>query len=889
MALRDGSTVHVRPVRASDEPFLAEFFAALSPESRAFRFFSAGASVKDAARITVDVDYESRFGLVATRDDEDHLVAQATYASTGPGRAEVAFAIADELAGNGVATILLAHLAEVAADNGISLFEADVQLGNRRMVEVFRESGFPVESSSVPGAIHLEFPTSFSADAVDRFEQRDRLAAAAAVRSFLEPRAVAIVGASRRRGTIGGEVFHNMLDAGFGGVVYPVNPAAEVIQAVRAYPSVSDIPGEVDLAVIAVPAESVAEAARACARKGVPAIVVISAGFAEVGEDGAERQRELLEICREAGIRLIGPNCLGILNTAVAGSFNATFAPSMPPRGNVGFATQSGALGLALIDLAEDRRLGVSSFASIGNRADVTANDLLEYWEEDESTEVALLYIESFSDPRRFARVARRIGRKKPNVVVKSGRSAAGARATESHTGALLSASDVTVDALFDQVGVIRTESLSELLDVASLLANQPLPAGPRVGIITNAGGPAIMCADACEAVGLEVPAIPAEVRASMAEGLSREASLVNPVDMIATASAEQYRSTITTLGEWKGIDALIVIFIRPLLTRAEDVAEAVRAACSELTRPIPVLGAFMSTHDHEAMAGKGGIPSFRYPEDAARSLGRVMRHVEWRAQPYEEPAGFADAEEDRAAEAIARGLARGGGWLGIEEVTELLTCYGIAMPEWRLVDDSVAAGHAAEEMGGRVALKAVGPAIVHKTDLHAVRIGLAGAADVSWAAVHMDEALSAAGVERRFIVQEMVEGGTELLIGVVSDPLFGPVLACGAGGTQAELLKDVAVRICPLSAREASEMIRSLAIYPLLTGFRGAAGADLAALEGVLLRIGAMVEAHHEIAELDLNPVVAGPEGAMAVDARIRVADAPPPRPWPSTWKAES
>ena len=331
MALRDGSTVHVRPVRASDEPFLAEFFAALSPESRAFRFFSAGASVKDAARITVDVDYESRFGLVATRDDEDHLVAQGTYASTGPGRAEVAFAIADELAGNGVATILLAHLAEVAADNGISLFEADVQLGNRRMVEVFRESGFPVESSSVPGAIHLEFPTSFSADAVDRFEQRDRLAAAAAVRSFLEPRAVAIVGASRRRGTIGGEVFHNMLDAGFGGVVYPVNPAAEVVQAVRAYPSVSDIPGEVDLAVIAVPAESVAEAARACARKGVPAIVVISAGFAEVGEDGAERQRELLEICREAGIRLIGPNCLGILNTAVAGSFNATFAPSMPP------------------------------------------------------------------------------------------------------------------------------------------------------------------------------------------------------------------------------------------------------------------------------------------------------------------------------------------------------------------------------------------------------------------------------------------------------------------------------------------------------------------------------------------------------------------------------
>jgi acyl-CoA synthetase (NDP forming) len=608
-----------------------------------------------------------------------------------------------------------------------------------------------------------------------------------------------------------------------------------------------------------------------------------------VAEEGAERQRHLLEICREAGIRLIGPNCLGILNTAPEGSFNATFAPSMPPPGSIGFVTQSGALGLALIDLAEDRSLGVSSFASIGNRADVTANDLLEYWEDDERTRVALLYIESFSNPHRFSRVARRIGRQKPIVVVKSGRSSAGARASESHTGALISASDVTVDALFDQVGVIRTDSLAELLDVASLLANQPLPAGPRVGIITNAGGPGIMCADACEAAGLEVPTLPDQVQASLAEGLAPEASLANPVDMIATASAEQYRRTITTLAEWEGIEALIVIFIRPLLTRAEDVAEAVRAACRDLSRQIPVQGVFMSAHDHAAMAAAGGVPAHLYPEDAVRALGRVMRHVEWRAQPHEEPAAIAGADVDRATAVIAKALARGGGWLGLEEITDLLGCYGVAMPEWRSVTDSVAAGHAAEELGGRVALKAAGPAIVHKTDLDAVRVGLEGAAEVSWAAVEMDEALSGAGVERQsFIVQSMVEVGTELLVGVVSDPVFGPVLACGAGGTQAELLKDVTVRICPLTAHEADEMIRSLAIYPLLTGFRGAPEADLESLQGLLLRIGAMVDAHHEIVELDLNPVMAGPQGAVAVDARIRVEAAAPPRPWPSTWKID-
>jgi acetyl coenzyme A synthetase (ADP forming)-like protein len=887
VVLRDGSTVHLRPVRGEDEAALLGLFEGLGEDSRMFRFFSGASDLGAAAEQLADVDYEQRYGLVATRGDGSRLVGHGTYMGTAPGRAEVAFAIADELQGQGLGTILLAHLAEVAGESGVEVFFAEVLPRNHRMVEVFRESGFPVETSSEPGAIHVELPTAFDGDAVESFEERDRLAAEAAVRRFLRPRSVAVIGASRRRGTVGGEVFHNLLESRFEGVVHPVNPASDVVQSVRAYRHVADVPGEVDLAVIAVPPQAAIEAARECGAKDVSSLIVLSAGFAEVGAEGSELQRRLVETCRETGMRLIGPNCLGVIANGEGGGLNASFAPGTPPSGNVGFVTQSGALGLALIDLAADRGLGVSSFASIGNRADITGNDLLEYWEADPDTDVALLYIESFSDPARFSRVARRAGREMPIVVVKSGRSVAGERATGSHTGALLSASDVTVDALFEQAGVIRTETLAELLDVASLLSSQPLPAGPRVGILTNAGGPGIMCADACEAAGLEVPELPGKVRAALAEHLPAAAGLANPVDMIATASAEQYRRSIATLSAWDGIDALIVIFIRPLLTRAEEVAGAVRTALGEMERRIPVQAVFMSSGDREAMAAGGGIPTYVYPEDAARTLGRAMKHVRWRERPAEGPADFPDVRRDEAAATIARALAEEGDWLGMEDTAQLLDCYGIATPPWRLAADPAAAGHAAEALGGRVALKAQGAAILHKTDLGAVRTGLADPTAVAGAAVQMDEALANAGIEREsFLVQAMADGGVELLVGIAGDPSFGPVLACGAGGTRAELHPDVAVRICPVSAGEAGEMIRSLAIFPLLTGFRGQPAADLAALEELLLRVSAMVDAHREIAELDLNPVIAGPSGAVAVDARTRLRPAKAPRPWPSTWQ---
>ena len=886
VTLRDGSTVRVRPIRTEDRGGILAFLRGLSSESLAFRFFSGGADLEGLSAWAVDVDYVERFGLVVVRGPEGRIVGHGSYARIDGTSAEVALAIADELQGLGLGTILIAHLAEAASEHGFALFQAEVLPDNHRMIEVFRESGFPVETASVPGSIHIELPTSFSAAARERFERREQIAAAAAVKAFLGPRSVAVIGASRERGTVGGEIFHNLIDAGFQGVVYPVNPGAEVVQSVRAYPNVRAIPGDVELGVVAVPGEAVTGVARECAEKGVASLVVISAGFAEVGGAGVDRQRDLVEVCRAAGMRLIGPNCLGILTTDPEVALNATFAPGRPPAGNVGFLTQSGALGLALIDLASDRGLGLSAFASIGNRADITGNDFLEHWEQDERTEVELLYIESFSDPRRFSRVARRVGARKPIVVVKSGRSKAGARATSSHTGALIAASDVTVDALFDQAGVIRADSLADMLDVASLLASQPLPPGPRVGILTNAGGPGIMCADACEAAGLEVPAVPASVQEELSGFLAPEASLGNPVDMIATATADHYRRSISVLAGWDGIDALIVIFVRPLLTKAEDVAQEIRRALQERPRELPVQAVFMSARDHASIVQAGGVPAYMYPEDAARALARVARHAAWRRRPLEEPFSLAGAREDEAAAVIADALRSGPGWLDFESVAALLDCYGIAVAEWQFAEDPVAAGRIAVELGGEVVLKAVAPELVHKTEAGAVETGLTGEREVTGAAALMDAELAQAGRQReRFLVQRMIQQGVEMLVGVVTDAVFGPVVACGAGGVQTEIMRDVAVRLAPLSPREAGEMIRSLAIFPLLTGYRGSPAADLSSLEQLVLGVSALVDAHHEVAELDLNPVIAGPHGAIVVDARVRIETAAPVRPWPAAY----
>jgi len=550
--------------------------------------------------------------------------------------------------------------------------------------------------------------------------------------------------------------------------------------------------------------------------------------------------------------------------------------------------SQSGGLGIALLEGARDLGIGISSFVSVGNKADVSGNDLLSYWEQDPATRVAVLYLESFGNPRKFARVARRICRVKPVVAVKSGRGRAGARAAGSHTGALVSASDVTVDALFAQAGVIRTDTMSELFDVTRLLAAQPVPQGRRVGILTNVGGPGILCADACEEHGLEVVELPGAVRERLRAVAAPQASLANPVDLLAAATPEQFGRALEELAEHPGLDALVVIYIRPGLGSAgAEVAERIRSVAARREVPMPVAMVLMSADDRRealASAGPGSPPVFEFPEAAALALARAARYGEWLRRPPGRVPDLPDARPERAAALLSEAVVGGAEWLPAAAVASLLECYGLPLVETRSAPTPADAGRAAHELGGAVALKAQAPGLIHKTDVGAVRLGLAGAPSVEDEARAMARRLAAAGHEvTGFLVQPMVAGGVEMLVGATADPQFGPVVACGLGGTGAEIHADAAVRLTPLSDLDARAMVRELRAFPLLAGYRGAAPGDVAALEDVVLRVAAMAHAHAQIVELDCNPVSVSARGAVILDARVRVAPAPAPAPWPS------
>jgi acetate---CoA ligase (ADP-forming) len=892
IVLRDGSTVHVRPVRAEDKAAIRAFLEGVSPDSIAFRFFGT-INLNWVTDWAVDVDYADRFALIVETGSPRRIIAHAAYIRLGrpsgaqpqgvaSGTAEVAFLVADAWQRKGISTILLAHLAAVAEQHGIDSFCAQVLPANHRMIDVFRNSGFPIELRSTPDAIEIELPTSLSEEAVASFEERERVASVAAVRAFLRPSSVAVIGASRRRDSIGGQLLHNLLSAEFVGPVYAVNNSADVVQSLPAYDSVCDVPGRVELAVVAVPADKVVGVARECAQAGVRALLVISAGFAEAGDDGARRQHELVSVCRDAGIRIVGPNCLGVINTSPEIKLNATFAPHPATPGRVGFMSQSGGLGIAIIEAASRVGVGLSSFVSVGNKVDISGNDMLQYWEQDPSTDVGLLYLESFGEPRKFARIAPWFGRSKPLIAVKSGRSTAGARATSSHTGALLSASDVTVDAFFDQAGVVRTDTLGEMLAVAALLAAQPVPRGDRVAIVTNGGGPGIMCADACQAAGADVPELPADVRARLAEFLPSEASPRNPVDLIATASAEDYARTLRTIIQSGACDAIVAVFVPALVTRAADVGRAIREV-AEADPGVPIAAVFMTDDGPPAELTEGDIrvPGYAFPEDAARAMSLAAKHGRWRARPQQSPPVLDGIRAHEAAAIISRELSSGADWLSQGSVVELASCYGLPLVEMRVasgIDDAVAA---AAELGTPVALKAIAPGLLHKRDAGGVRLGLDGPDAVRAGAKDIDAAITRSGFAMDgLVVQPMVAAGVELIVGMVHDPSFGPVVACGAGGAAAELLQDVAVRITPITELDAREMLRSLRTFPLLDGYRRAPRCDIAAIEDTLLRVGAMVEAHPEIVELDCNPLIAGPSGVAIVDARLRIKEAPPARP---------
>ena len=716
------------------------FLTDLSPESRMFRFFSGGANLADAARRGTDVDYADRYGVVAVAGDGRMVLAHGMYARDGDSSAEVAFAVADRLHGEGIASTMLAHLTQAARSVGIERFVADVLPENHRMVAVFRDSGFEVTVRSEPDALIITMPTELGAGAQRRYDERDAVAAAAAVERVLRPRAVAVVGASARAGSVGGAILRNVLGAGFTGEVHAVSIRGGALEGLVAHRSVRDVPGALDLAVVAVPADAVLDVARDCAAKGVRALVVVSAGFGESGARGSGRQRELLRICRAAGMRLVGPNCLGVINTDPAVCLNASFGSSQPPPGRVAFMSQSGALGIAVIDAAKEEGFGLSSFVSVGNKADLSSNDFLAFWDRDDGTDVILLYLESFGNPRRFSRVARKVASRKPIVAVKGGRSAVGARAASSHTGALLAASDATVDALFAQAGVVRTDTLGELFDVAGLLATQPPPAGRRVGIVTNGGGLGILCADACQTAGLDVAPTPTAVQLTLREELPEGAAVGNPLDLLAGASAPQFARAIDQLASSGAVDSIIVLYVPPLVSDPEAVAGAVREAASRAL--VPVIAVFAMPEAPEPVRG---LPCFRFPEDAVRALGRAAGYGAWRAAPAGRVPEL-EVDDARAAAIIARALSRGPGWLAPEEATALLDCYGIAQPPRELVADGAAAAAFARRHHCPIALKGVADGLVHRSDAGAVAVGLSGPRTIARAADAMAASMEAAG-----------------------------------------------------------------------------------------------------------------------------------------------
>jgi acetyl coenzyme A synthetase (ADP forming)-like protein len=575
--LRDGGSIHIRAMRADDKQRLLDHFSRLSAQSVYFRFFRAKKRLTDAELVQfTELDFARNAALVATlgQGENEKIIGVGRYAVVDAegARAEVAFAVADDFQGRGVGTLLLEHLAPIARSHGISEFEADVLGENNRMLEMFAQSGFGVKRSMEDGIFHVTFPTEETEQVIEASLARERVAAARSVRAILNPTSVAIVGASRHPGTIGAALVSNVKRNSFAGAIYPINPQAGEIAGLRAYPSVTAVAAPIDLAIIAVPAAAVEQTVAECASVGVRGVVIISAGFAEVSADGRAAQQRLKDLARASGMRMVGPNCMGILNTDPAVSLNGTFAPAWPPAGNIGMLSQSGALGLAILDYLRTYNIGISTFVSAGNKADVSSNDLLCYWADDPRTQVIVLYLESFGNPRKFARIAPEIARHKPIVAVKSGRSAAGTRAASSHTAALASL-DVAVDALFEQAGVIRTRTLEELFDVAALLSTQPIPAGPRVGVVTNAGGPGIMLADACEAQGLKLPELSTATLTRLRSFLPPQAGLSNPIDMIASATPDQYVQTIEAVGADPNIDALVAIYIPPLITKPEEVA----------------------------------------------------------------------------------------------------------------------------------------------------------------------------------------------------------------------------------------------------------------------------------------------------------------------------
>ncbi|WTP62669.1 GNAT family N-acetyltransferase [Streptomyces phaeochromogenes] len=837
--VRTGRSTFVRPIRPEDADRLVAFVGGLSRATLAYR--SLGPVIRardDVIRRGAYVDYLNELALVALAGDEIAGLVRYVRDTEDPEHAEVTFTIRDDDQSEGFGRLLLEHIAAAARARGIRVLKADVLADNTRMINVFLGSGYRVESGPPGQIVHFDIAVDPQAQAVARAERREHTAVRRSLRPLLEPRSVAVIGANRRPLTIGHELVANLLRGGFRGSVFPVNPRAGQVAGARAYPSVRELPEPPDLALIAVRAEAVPEVVRECAAAGVKAVVVVSTGFGETGAAGRSTELELSRFARASGMRLVGPNCMGVVNTTPAARLAATFSPALPTPGRVAMSSQSGPLGLAVLDLARRLRLGFSGFVSVGHAVDVSTNDLLQWWEEDPETSVILLHVETFGNPRRFARIARRVAPRKPIIAVHPGhaghaghaqttgqvdsgvpgssdrRGKSAGRADPSGPADSAGPSDSAVSSLFAQSGVIRTRSLQELFDAALLLAHQPPPPGNRVAVITNAGGPAALTVGACAASGLSVPPLGERTREKLRAALGPGAEAANPADLTPMATASHYRQALDAVLADDGIDAAIVLFMPPLADKPDEVAAAILDA-AEAAPAKPVVASFLGGAGVADLLHRGElvVPTYAFPESAAASLGHAAAYQAWRSTPAGVVPDLPGVDTDRARSLLA-GCAPGP--VSPRLAAELLDSYGIAVRD-------------TEPGSGPGSLPSSGPG-----------------------------------------------SGLDAFLSVGADPVFGPVVAFGLTGDYADLMADVAHRVTPLSDRDAREMVRSLRAAPLLDGRVGGPGVDLAALEETVLRISAMVEDLPEIEAMELRPIRLLPpgDGVAVTRATIRLAD---------------
>ncbi|MBI2708472.1 MAG: GNAT family N-acetyltransferase [Actinobacteria bacterium] len=881
VVLTDGGTMHLRPIRPDDAARIERFHERQSPESIYFRYFSPRPRLtsRDLERFT-NVDYVDRMAFVGLVGDE--LVGVARY-DRFPGRtdAEVAFFVDDAHAGRGIATVLLEYLAARGREVGLARFSATVLPQNRRMQSVFRQAGFAVTSRFADGVVEVEFPIEPTPEALAAMEARAKQAEARSVARLLSPRSIAVVGASRHEGTLGYELLRHLVAGGFTGPVHPVNREASVVSSIRAVPSVLDIPGDVDLAVIAVPAEEVPEVVAQCGRKRVLGLVVISEGFAETGPEGAEAERRLVEQARGLGMRLIGPNTMGVINSDPQVRMHATFLDVHPAPGPVGFSSQSGTVGAAVLEHLRAEGVGVSTFVATGNKGDVSGNDLLQHWEDDERTEMVMLYLESFGNPRNFTRIARRVARRKPILAVKAGR---GPRPWREGSGvdrrdelgagdpAVLGwPADATVDAMLRQTGVIRAATLEELFGLVRLLAHQPLPKGDRVAVLTNFWGPAVLAADACVANGLRVPELGPATRAALAARAHPRARLANPVELTADAGPDEVAAAASVLLASDDVDALIAVHAPPLGGGTEQVAAALAEACAREPGK-PVVASFLAQGPWPVVrAGAVAVPVYPFPEGAALALGRVAAYAAWRSRPGGEVVDLSgtDAAEARAvADDLLHSSAETGltGWIDPSDAVRLLATHGIEPVAQRLVDGPDDAIEVARSIGYPVALKAWGVDRPSKTEAGGVAVDVHGDAELRAAFARMARRHGAA--MRPALVQAMAVAGADVAVEVHQHPALGSVLTVGpAGGGDAEL------RVVPLTDLDAERVLDGPALWRCLAPVDAAGKAALAEL---VLRLSALGDAVPEVADLRLDPVMVSAGRATPTDVRLRLA------PWP-------